>query len=102
MTMPPAVPKIDVVGHTKLPWEAKGTCVFAGRSCIVICDTDNAPKARMEANARFIVQACNAHADLVEALADLLEVCEQDNPRAVAWHSAIDEARTALAKARAT
>lgn len=39
------------------PWEAKGANVFAGRDCIAICDTDNAPVETMEANARLMAAA---------------------------------------------
>jgi hypothetical protein len=63
--------------------------------CQLLWPTDERSEAETEANGHLISVA----PDLYEALKDLLEVCEQDNPRAVEWRSAIDEARAAIAKA---
>jgi hypothetical protein len=51
--------------HTPTPWIAHDANVFAGSNCIAICDTDNAPVARMQANATHIVRCVNAHDALV-------------------------------------
>ena len=50
-------------------YEARGDAVFLGRACIAICDTENLPKAKNEANARLIAAAPRILAAL-QAVAD--------------------------------
>ena len=46
--------------HTATPWRSDGPyCFDAKGNCIVNCDTDNAVKEQFNANAAFIVRACN-------------------------------------------
>jgi len=64
--------------HTPTPYsyEAKGTKLFIdGADDLTVAYLDRAgvrDRATYEANAEFIVQACNSHAALVSALSDLL------------------------------
>jgi len=70
--------------HTPTPWASNGNRVENRdehgivNDGWIICDCDG-PDA--EVNAEFIVRACNAHADLVEALVmvrDADEDCKRD------------------------
>ena len=55
--------------HTATPW-----MVDPGDGCDLIIDAESEPICRPgEANAAFIVRACNAHDELVEAAAAMLE-----------------------------
>ena len=62
--------------HTPGPWVAMGRSVFAGKDCIGICDTDNAPSLRMEANARVMAAAPKMLAALKRFIADY----DEENP----------------------
>jgi len=65
--------------HSPLPWSVRASRNDEGYG-LLICDEDQTilagmdtwlgptPEAEMEANAAFIVRACNSHAALVEAL----------------------------------
>ena len=67
------------MSHTPTPWNASDRYVFDKEgNCIVICDTDNATPKRMAANAAFIAKAGNAHADLVTALKEVLEIARRN------------------------
>jgi hypothetical protein len=54
-------------------------------------------RAETEANAAFIVRACNAHDDLVAALSAFVN--DPPHPLGVEWWELIDKARAELAKA---
>lgn len=65
---------MDTVQHTSLPWRARGFEVLSGPMnvlCTVGCGLNEggigASEIR-EANAAFIVCACNCHEELLEAL----------------------------------
>ncbi len=60
-------------------WSYKSKYVFAGKNCIALTDTDNAPDRRMEANAALIVAMRNALPELLRALEaarELADWCE--------------------------
>ena len=67
-----------MIEHTPVPWEVIGRGIYqideiGGREVLHgsgIKGRDN--KEEVEANARFIVTACNCHADLLEALKKLV------------------------------
>lgn len=48
------------------PWLAHGTDVFAGKDCVAMCETDNAPPAQMEANARGMALVQSLAAEVLE------------------------------------
>ena len=72
--------------HTPGPWVAMGRYVFAGKDCIGICDTDNAPPARMEANARVMAAAPDLLAALKDLLGDQPFIQETGDPQAAFFH----------------
>lgn len=78
--------------HTATPWQQDEDWIVSGDGNPVAAAHMNA-----EANAAFIVRACNAHDDLVRALRHAVEAFEADNDKS--WYVA--EARAALAKAGA-
>ena len=65
--------------HTPGPWSADGHCVFAGKNCIGICDTDNAPPARMQANAHIMAAALTMLAALKRFVNDYDPECPPDD-----------------------
>lgn len=103
-------------GHTELPWEvysdehgiagdAPGIESAGGESIVVFGDLGGdfqgvrgeTPEEAL-ANARFIVRACNAHYDLLEALKEAVEWDSHDSGCIPAvWFT---KARTALSKAQ--
>jgi len=86
------------------PWRAEGAYVFAGSDCIGIADTDNAPKARMEANARMFAAAPDLYAAgeaLANAASDFAAnaaIDSEDVDDSDLW-DAISDMRAALARA---
>jgi hypothetical protein len=83
------------MAHTPTPWTANLSCVFSGKNCIAVCDTDNDTRERMQDNAAFIVKAVNAHDDLVAAAKMALRTYERDFPNG----QGVIDLRAALAKA---
>ena len=97
--------------HTPTPWSVRASRNDEGYG-LLICDEDQTilagmdtwlgptPEAEMEANAAFIVRACNSHAALVEALETLLN-CPDLNMDSleIETEGAIDQARAAIARA---
>jgi hypothetical protein len=103
----------DTPAHTPLPWAAQPleTGDDAGVSIIgsdlggLVCaslpwptEIDSGDYSRVEANAVFIVRACNSHYQLVEALRDLLALAEIRYPTP-APNGQIARARAALSQA---
>jgi len=87
-----------MAAHTPGPFSAKGKYVFAGRDCIAICDTDNAPEERMEANARLFAAA----PDMLETLKGVVRVLprfQMARMLSASEIAALEEARAAIAKA---
>jgi hypothetical protein len=89
--------------HTPTPWQVDASkhsvSIVADRFCVAqtaTAQTGNVAPA--EANAAFIVRACNAHDELVAALRELLwtEQFDDDDPRLIAARL---QSRAALAKA---
>jgi hypothetical protein len=94
--------------HTPGPWRVEGeldnlrivadsdspqACDGVEQIALVKCgDYELTHYARPAANAEFIVRACNAHANLLAALENILEA----NPE---LSEVADEARAAIAKA---
>jgi len=91
--------------HTPGPWFRENNKIWHenGLACIaevfhgVLGRSDDLSEAQ-EANARFIVTACNTHTDLLTALECLTAVVHQE--RWADMETALDDARSAIAKAR--
>lgn len=69
--------------HISLPWKAEDLVVTAHDGLISVCEVHDHSDTSMEhteqeaqANAAFIVRACNAHDQLVEALTDIAGMAE--------------------------
>jgi hypothetical protein len=94
------------MSHTPTPWQlierSCGGFKLAdadGEFISFLCSSrypDNRPDEEAEANAAFIVTACNAHTALVKALRDLESVISQG----CIPDEAIRNARAALAKVK--
>lgn len=105
--------------HTPTPWSVRASRNDEGYG-LLICDEDQTilagmdtwlgptPEAEMEANAAFIVRACNSHAALVEALwkmmklaADFEDAAKGDwkMPELSEADSIHEQARAAIARA---
>ena len=94
--------------HTPGPWE-KQTDSYSilaperfdneegGR--IIAHITDDRPLTEQWANAQFIVQACNSHYELLEALKKLVPITWNDGPLAKAYEAIGKQAEEAIAKA---
>lgn len=95
----------DTTAHTPLPWVTGKGIAFA---CSIYSGTTNLAFARQdhgridattaEANAAFIVRACNSHYLLVEALNDLASLICEVAP-AYAESTMVANARAALSQA---
>lgn len=87
--------------HTPVPW-----CVVPGTSAIHTEDGlylggANLRQGENEANAAFIVRACNSHYELLEALEALSEMLyAAPNWMLQRYRLPISKARAAIAKAR--
>ena len=94
--------------HTTIPWEVEKTelslkriLAFSGKTPFGIAKDVN------EANARFIVTACNCHDDLLGALKEYVKVvggiheneCPQDDTCSCKWKYINDKVNQAVAKA---
>ena len=95
--------------HTQLPWAVHNDdTILGGPHNRVVADCENTPAAlrpspatdQDKANAAFIVRACNAHADLVEALGRLIWLQTSQGVRDDEMYQAMESAGTALAKAK--
>ena len=96
----------QTTARTAGPWEVKGRYVFGNNGNRTVADCgSNGSYELTEANAAFIVQACNAHDDLVAALRALREVVGWLNVTPEGYETVpphiVAEARAALAKAGA-
>lgn len=102
--------------HAPTPWTIDEVRTDSGRAfrigsgemlkvgkgcCIIYDDYPGAPDNERKANAAFIIQACNAHDDLVGALRFILAFYEpgQRTLDTEAWKRAEAAGRAALAKA---
>lgn len=100
--------------HTKTPWKLASRALITAKTAwqmpIAICyDAQShvqGPDAKeADANAAFIVRACNAHDDLVAVVQERIRCIELeahnsgDDPTAI--DSQYDDLRAALAKAKA-
>lgn len=81
--------------HTPLPWRHE---VFAGRAIRVLANQGplevSPATVHGIADARFIVRACNAHADLVEALTKICSEFAQQHPLIMRGREALAKATT--------
>ena len=102
--------------HTPLPWEAedvyittergdRGDYMFIAKTSLLHTSQAHIPEC--EANARFIVRACNSHANLLEALVDLVDAEDHvpwdDYSEEAHYHNieaAVIRARQAIEKAK--
>jgi hypothetical protein len=90
--------QMAIAQHTPLPWhkdihghigDSKGTNIASTWTT----PDDNCPEGRpATANAAFIVRACNAHYDLLEALKAVVKIADRKTKE-------FDDARAAIAKA---
>ena len=89
--------------HTPTPWASNGNRVENRdehgivNDGWIICDCDG-PDA--EVNAEFIVRACNAHADLVEALGTATAMLRTLVPKDVSVRETLARNEEILSKAR--
>jgi len=86
--------------HTPTPWTVSGNGIHKGIQCVAT--THMEPKEQRDADAAFIVRACNVHDELL-AIADKLVRAwpRRDEPGyAAIIAEATDEARAARAHAR--
>lgn len=81
--------------HTPSNWLAEGPYVFARSDCIGICDTDNATKARMNANAAMMAAA----PDMLRALKSVEDYL--DGFKRIGNEVELRNIRDAIAKAEA-
>lgn len=88
--------------HTPIPWSVDHNCTS------FIIDADGVTVAQVEddADAEFIVRACNSHDDLLEALKELVKLDDEGEQAFVDMgiqrepeHPSIRKARSAIAKA---
>ena len=111
--------------HTPLPWKRSGNSLYSNKqrlalmACTYCSDTwseeeiqaimgEGVPALEARANVGFIVQACNSHYELVEALEELVAEFDvknnkrmgQDSPYYVPDTGGIVLARQALKKAK--
>ena len=91
--------------HTPLPWyktasSPDGYIYGADNKCIVEFGPETAGHMDEErwANAEFVVRACNAHEDLLEACSMMLRLMEGENLDE-AFDGEAEILRTAIAKA---
>jgi hypothetical protein len=87
--------------HTPLPWTYEGfTSIFAP-SGLAVANTraDHFGADRAQANAAFIVRACNSHYEMVEALETLLADIDDQGYGGVPSTN-LPMAQAALAKAK--
>lgn len=87
--------------HTPTPWKVDGMDVVSPSEMIVVgclqwCGEDRGGEG--EANAAFIVKACNAHDELVAALRDVVDTCDSGDYYGAPSAGAMQLARDALAK----
>lgn len=89
--------------HTPTPWRSGGRVgydlrILANQGPIQVCPAI----AHGEADARFIVLACNAHDDLIAAIEEIRRRCDdpQGPGRSSLLNAIADLADRALAKAR--
>lgn len=105
----------NVAQHTPTPWKLRTIDnALRGEICYVIggtpthfiadCgfDVDGAPtRSQANANASFIVRACNAHEELVAQMRNVEAVAAKNAEHGSAdWAFIRDTARAALAKAK--
>jgi len=91
--------------HTETPWKYSDAYYETqvdirdegGRRIAVVVTDYPMMTCRMEANAHFIVRACNCHDELLEALEDLVSDWEITGELEL---SVLSNARAAIAKAR--
>ena len=87
------------MNHTPGPWIVNtwttGRRTIETMNGLVICEVHNTHDGN-EANARFVVQACNAHEELLEALKTL---CAPTIVRPVGFGERYERAEAAIAKA---
>jgi hypothetical protein len=87
------------MAHTPIPWKATRYSHYG----ILVTAKKRAIAGMMyrlpedQANAEFIVRACNAHADLLAALEAAIERCVWQEGNGSDW---IDLARAAIARAK--
>jgi hypothetical protein len=75
-----------------------GPIVYSDKGAqIADCMSISNDHAENVANAQFIVKACNAHEDLISALQRIVGI--EWSKGSLAWDSAIEQARAAIAKA---
>jgi hypothetical protein len=92
--------------HTELPYIRKGGIVISAKHYdhVAVSAMNRETKGRMEANAKFIVRACNSHYKLLEACKEFVRFAELPNTVKRGDYiryqmKAIDAAKEAIAKA---
>ena len=96
--------------HTPTPWNYSSGMVWAGRGEEIAVaraarDDEATSPCERDANAEFIVRACNAHDELLEALRSIVVDADRliaETPRhalSQPYTVLLDQARAAIAKA---
>jgi hypothetical protein len=97
--MHPTTTPTSTAGHTPGPFTHIGRTIYGANDTAIACTKlINVPDYEQQANAAFIVTACNAHHDLLEACKLFLA---HHNGECVALPEAMEAARAAIAKAKA-
>lgn len=82
--------------HSPLPWRSREAAIFDARDVIATLYGDHCAFETDHSNAAFIVRACNAHYQMLEALRAAEEILQADGHLNVAG-----TARDAIAAAEA-
>lgn len=91
--------------HTATPWKSRvtysngepdGACVYSGARHVADC-MDGLNQDECEANAAFIVRACNAHEELVTFAHNVLASLEENGAEANLGNI-VEDARALLAR----
>lgn len=87
--------------HTPLPWKADHLMITAGREMLAqlgISNNFQPPRPyECEANAAFIVRACNSHYDLLAACEEFVRKVDAGEARS---QNSYGQMKAAIAKAR--
>lgn len=93
--------------HTQTPWEYREegdanhyVILAAGKWLLTLLHNGEAASLRQRANMAFIVRAVNAHDDLVKALKELADFCENNLRPGPGLNEILLAADNALAKAK--
>jgi hypothetical protein len=103
--MHPTTTPTSTARHTPGPFTHIGRTIYGANNTAIACTKlINVPDYEQQANAAFIVTACNAHHDLLEACKELLDgyrFTHDTGMSASHYTGMMDRAKSAIAKAKA-